>query len=463
MLGAGAALLLVALPIRAAVSPPAADYVPGRILVRPKASLAEPDFQALVRSLDATEQLVVTALNIRALELPEEKAASVLETLRGNPNIEFAERDCFFAYALSVNDPYVTSGSEWHIAKVQAPQAWDITVGNTNVIIAIVDSGVNAAHPDLAGRVTTGFNFVDNDTITTDDERHGTPVAGAAAASANNGIGVAGLAPGCLILPLKVSNPSHGPTAARIAQAVNYATDHGARVINISLSSPAVSSTVQSAIHYAWSNNVVIVASAGNTANNVPQYPAAASNVVAVSATDSADALASFSSYGGFVTLSAPGVAVWTTAANLAFGYLPEDGTSFSSPIVAGIAALVASANPSLSNTQIVSILRQSADDLGPAGYDNQFGYGRVNAYRALALATAAAPVLQEPMRTGTNQVMIAWSAVSGRTYRVQSISSPADTNWITLAPDVTATNVVASKTDHLTDSQRFYRVIQLP
>src|SRR5205085_760750 len=160
------------------------------------------------------------------------------------------------------------------------------------------------------------------------------------------------------------------------------AADHGARIINLSLGGPSTSSSLQSAINYAWSKNIVIVAAAGNAGNSTPEYPAACSNVVAVSATDSNDALASFSSYGSDVALSAPGVNITTTTMD--GGYGTVSGTSFSSPIVSGLVALMATINPQLSNAQLVDLLKKNTDDLGAAGYDTYFGYGRVNAYKAV-------------------------------------------------------------------------------
>ena len=179
---------------------------------------------------------------------------------------------------------------------------------------------------------------------------------GVVAAAGNNRVGVAGVAFGCAVLPVKVMDASGFASYSCLAQGIKYAVDQGARVINISIAGSSSSATLQGAIDYAWSNNVVIVAAAGNNANNTPQYPAACDHVVGVSATEPDDSLASFSSYGSFVSLSAPGDNIWTTQDSLNDPYGAWRGTSFASPIVAGVAALVVSENPSLSNTQIVSI-----------------------------------------------------------------------------------------------------------
>ncbi len=362
-------------------------FVPGQILVRPRAYLSETNFQAKLRARGAINRRTLRRLNVRIVAVPESSADSVLAALQHDPDIEFAERDYLAQAAFLPNDPDVVSGNEWHLATIQAPQAWNFTTGLSNVIVAVLDSGIDASHPDLAGRIVPGYDFLDNTNDTMDDFGHGTAVSGTIVAAGNNALGVAGVAYSTRLLPVKVMDSSGFASYSCIAEGINYAVNQGARVINISIAGSSPSSTLQDAIYYAWSNNVVVVAAAGNNANNMPQYPAACDGVVGVSATEPDDSLAWFSSYGSFVTLSAPGDNIWTTQDDPGNPYGAWRGTSFASPIVAGVAALVASENPSLSNTQIVSILEQSADDLGPAGYDTSFGYGRVNAYRAVSAA----------------------------------------------------------------------------
>ena len=364
--------------------------VAGQILVKPRAGLAEADFAARLAGHGATHRQTLRHLNVRVINVAESRTEAVLAALQSDPDIEFAERDYMARVAFVPNDPLVVSGDEWHVQKIQAPQAWDITVGNPAAIVAILDSGIMASHPEFAGRILPGYDFVSNDTNTTDDFGHGTAVAGIIVAAGNNAVGVAGVAYGCSVLPVKVVDSSGFASYSSIAQGIKYAVDHGARVINMSIAGDSPSTTLQGAIDYAWSNNVVLVAAAGNNANTLLQYPAACEHVVAVSATEPDDSLASFSSYGGFITLSAPGDNMWTTQRELSNPYGAWRGTSFASPVVAGVALLAASANPSLSNTQIVSLLEQTADDLGVAGYDISFGYGRINAFRAVSAASAA-------------------------------------------------------------------------
>ncbi len=233
-----------------------------------------------------------------------------------------------------------------------------------------------------------GYNFLANNTDTQDGDGHGTAVAGTLAASSNSGIGIAGVAWQNPVIPIVVWDTSHVGTYSNIAAAINYAADHGAKVINISLSGSSPSSTLQSAVNYAWSKGLVIAAAAGNYSTSSPYYPAACTNVLAVSATnDSSDAFASFSNYGNWISVAAPGNWIYTTQNG--GGYWSVYGTSFSTPQVAGLAALLFSLNPALSNAQVVDLIQSNADDLGSPGFDPYYGWGRINVYRALQAAQA--------------------------------------------------------------------------
>ena len=335
----------------------------------------------------AAHRRVLRPINVRVVSVPEDKADAVAASLRNDPDIEYVERDYVARAAFVPNDPYLASGAEWHLSKIEASGAWDTTQGSTNAVVAVLDSGIALAHPDLAMQCIPGYDFVNDNSEPVDDFGHGTAVSGVIAAAGNNGLGVVGVAYGARVLPVKIMDSAGFASYSCIAQGIKYAVDQGARVINLSLAGSAPSATLQEAIDYAWSNNVVIVAAAGNNANEVPQYPAACTHVIGVSATEPDDSLASFSSFGTGVTLSAPGDTIWTTQRDPNNPYGSWRGTSFASPIVAGVAALVAAEDPSLSNTQIVSILEQASADIGSAGYDTTFGFGRVDAARAVAAA----------------------------------------------------------------------------
>jgi subtilisin family serine protease len=406
-------------------------FVPGQILVKPRAGLSETDYVLKMRNHGARHRRTLRPINVRVVTVSEDKAESVLAALRHDPDIEFVERDYLARAAFVPNDPYVATGTEWHLSRIQAAQAWNFTAGRPDVVVAVLDSGINAAHPDLATQLSPGYDFVNDNNQPADDYGHGTAVSGAIAAAGNNGLGVAGVAYGARVLPVKVMNSSGFASYSCMAQGIKYAVDQGARVINISIVGSSPSATLQDAINYAWSNNVVIVAAAGNNADDTPQYPAACDHVVSVSATEPDDSLAWFSSYGGQLTLSAPGDTIWTAQNDLNNPYGAWRGTSFASPIAAGVAALVASENPSLANTQIVSILEQSADDLGPAGWDTAFGYGRVNAWRAVTAASLEPGALPP-----------AWDPAPAVT-----LSSPADSAQFSLGTTVPVTANAAAST----------------
>jgi len=268
------------------------------------------------------------------------------------------------------------------LPKIAAPEAWETTAGSSSVIVAILDTGVDGTHPDLVAHLVPGWNTYDNNSNTGDVFGHGTEVAGTAVAAGNNGVGVASVAFNCSLMPIRVSDLSGLGYASTIASGLTWAADHGARVANISFEVTGIS-TVSSAAQYFNSKGGVVTVSAGNdgTVLTIPDDP----NVLTVSATDSNDALASWSNTGTPIDLAAPGVDIFTTTAG--GGYGSVSGTSFSAPTVAGVAALVISANPSLSSAQVQQVLKQSADDLGAAGWDPLYGWGRVNAQKAVSMA----------------------------------------------------------------------------
>jgi thermitase len=363
-----------------------------QILVRTKRSLNEQSFVEAVAAHGARHQREISQIKVRVLKVKPEKAAKLLETLKARPDVEYAEPDPVATAFGTTNDPFFTSGQEWHLAKIQAPAAWDVTTGSQGVVIAVLDTGVAAGHPDLAGKVLAGgYDFVSNDADPSDDHGHGTSVAGAAAAASNNSIGVAGVSWASPILPVKVLDAAGSGNHSAIASGVVYAADRGAHVINLSLGGTSGSQTLQDAINYAWNKGAVVIAAAGNNGNNIPCYPAAYTRAVAVSATNSADVRTSWSNFGSYVDIAAPGENIITTA--LWDAYSSANGTSFAAPVTSGVVALMAAANPQLTNTQLVDLLLRNSDDIAAPSVDVDSGYGRVNANRAVIAARAAASV----------------------------------------------------------------------
>ena len=303
-------------------------------------------------------------------------------------------------YAAAVpNDPNFSQQSTY-LQAMNLPAAWDTTTGNDSMIMAIIDSGVQLNHPDLAGRLVPGWDFVNRDSDPTDDFGHGTMVAGIAAASTNNGRGVAGATWQGKIMPIKVLDSQGQADDEDIAAGIRWAVDHGASVLNLSLGGPGEGTGIlQEAVNYATSRNAVVVAAAGNDGNRsvseatAPHYPAACAGVIAVGSTDAAGNHSTFSSYGNWIDVVAPGEAganrgIATTMRGSSYG--TGSGTSFSAPLVAGVAFLMRAANPNANQATIGNRLIGSTRDLGPAGFDAVYGTGMVDATAALAAVSGA-------------------------------------------------------------------------
>jgi subtilisin family serine protease len=359
------------------------SFVPGHILVQPRPGLSNAEFDKALAPHGGKVIGRLGNLNVFVVALPPNASEqAVASILAHNPHFKFAEVDQLVSADLTPNDAYFAS--EWHLQTVDATSAWNSSTGY-GITVAILDSGIDATHPDLQGQLVPGWNFYDNNSNTSDVYGHGTKVAGVVAALGNNGMGVAGIAWNAKVMPVRVSDTSGVGTWSAIASGLNWAADRGAKVANLSFAVQS-SSTTQTAAQYFRNKGGVVVNSAGNY--GVLDPTAASDALVSVSATDSTDTLASWSSYGPYVDLSAPGVGIWTTT--VGGGYGAVSGTSFSSPLTAGVAALMMAANPALSPSQIVSLLKSTAVDLGATGSDYYFGSGRVNAGAAVLAAVQA-------------------------------------------------------------------------
>ena len=278
----------------------------------------------------------------------------------------FAELDYPVYGFREPNDPYYLRGDQWGLAKIDAASAWDITTGSENIRIAVVDSGVAALHQDLEDKVVGGLNFISTPpTISTiDDAGHGTFVAGVAAARGDNNYGIAGVAWGARILPIKVLNSRLQTSNAVVAMGINYATERRANIINLSLGAPERSEAVYEAVLKAYNQGVVLIGAAGNEGNSAPQYPASFDEVIAIGASNQFDGVAPFSNSGPEIALVAPGSSIfsltWSQPNGLVFGF--DKGTSFSAPYVSGTVALMLSVNRSLNPSQVRNILEATAD-----------------------------------------------------------------------------------------------------
>ena len=283
--------------------------------------------------------------------------------------------------------------------------------------IAVIDTGVDLGHPDLSSKLVAGYDFANGDNDPQDDEGHGTHVAGIAAAATNNNVGVAGVAWGAHLMPVKVLDSSGSGYTSDIAQGITWAVDHGARILNLSLGGPGYSSTLADAVAYAYTRNALVIAAAGNEylTGNPTSYPAAYPNVLAVAATTDQDGHASYSNTGFYVDVSAPGgdptsssdanPGHWiysTYWRGSGFSYVGAAGTSMAAPHVAGLAALIWSIHLDWTNDQVQQAIIATAVDLGVPGRDDIFGYGRINAYAAVLYTpqTATATTTAAPTFT---------------------------------------------------------------
>ena len=364
--------------------------VSGEILVTFKPGLAEAEIARTNRANRGKEKRKIDRINTRVIKLGKGQAIEkALESYRRNPNVILAEPNFIAQASIIPNDTLFSS--QWGLQQIRCPEAWDTEKGSPDVIIAILDTGIDLTHADLAGKLVPGYDFVNGDNDPDDDYFHGTWVAGIAAAATDNGLGIAGTAWGSKLMPVKVLDSDGWGSYADVASGIIYAADHGAHVINMSLSGPSRSATLEAALAHAHASGCVIVSAAGNYDSPLPQYPAAYPESISVAATDEDDQRATFSNYGTTIELSAPGVNILGTY-YIGNRYVSTEGTSASAPFVSGVAALVISGDPDLTNEQVREVLRSSAVDLGTPGWDQYFGYGRIDAAAAVGWSEPAGP-----------------------------------------------------------------------
>lgn len=301
-------------------------------------------------------------------------------------DVEYAEPHFYYMTndldAGVVPDDALYSQYQWNLPIIHTEKGWSVTKGSKNVAVAVIDTGVDTNHPDLRNHLLEGFNALDDTKPPMDEMGHGTHVAGIISAIVNNLEGVAGMTWYNPILPVKVLDDTGAGNTYSVAQGIIWATDHGAKVINMSLGNYADAEFLHDAVKYAFNRDVVLVAASGNDNTDRPGYPAAYPEVLAVSAIDENQARAPFSNYGSYIDVMAPGVSIASTYPNNQYAAL--SGTSMASPHVAALAALIRSVNPDLKNTEVMDLIRQTAQDLGEKGKDNQFGFGQINVISAV-------------------------------------------------------------------------------
>ena len=388
----------------------------------------------------------LTLGNTKKIFSYQEKSADALDFERvvneykSNNNIEAAEPNYILSASIIPNDPYYSSTGSWGqtyddlwgMKKINASAAWDVTTGSSSIVVADIDTGMDRTHPELAANVWTnsgeipnngvdddgngyvddyyGWDWVNNDNDPTDDHGHGTHTIGTIAATGNDGIGVTGVTWTSRIMALKFLDSAGSGYLDNGIKALQYAADMGARVSSNSWGGAGTSVAMDDAIQYEHDKGMVTVVAAGNSnADALGSNPASADGAITVSASDWNDAKASFSNWGGKIDVAAPGVEILSTRAavntmctsarTVGTDYCHVSGTSMATPHVAGLAALILAKNPNLTNEEVRQILRVSAADLGVPGKDSDFGYGRISASGAVALANThpLTPIISSP------------------------------------------------------------------
>jgi thermitase len=374
------------------VSEPPTAFLPDEILVRFENGVPAAVSDLLIQRLGAERLEELNGIGTLRLRVPANRVESLVARFLEDPSVEYAEPN-YTRFAMPTpNDTYFGLQWGWNNtgqssscyaagtpdADIDAVEAWDITTGSSSVKIAILDTGIQSNHPDLTGKVVASKSFVGGSM--NDGNGHGSHVAGTASALSNNGKGVAGASWASVLLNGKVLNNAGYGSASSSANGITWAADKGAKAINMSYGSSAFSQTEQNAVNYAWNKGAVLVGAAGNSNVSTKFYPAAYTNVIAVAATDNNDLKASFSNYGSWVHVAAPGVCIASTYKNS--GYAWMSGTSQASPAVTGLAALVFARFPSYTNAQVRDTIFNTADAI--AGTGSSWVYGRVNAFRAV-------------------------------------------------------------------------------
>lgn len=385
-------------------------YDPGSVLVRWQAGAGEAQIRAATAKLGLRTRRAFAGLGAASLALPAGAGVeATLAALRRSGVVASAEPNWIMrlpapkAKAARVQglalDPLMGAQRSWGQAKIGVDQVWPRFRGSSKVVVAVVDTGVDLDHPDLRPVLVPGYSTF-AEAGPRDYEGHGTHVAGIVAGQGLGDPGVRGVAPGVRVMPVKVMGPKgREGRVENVVDGLIWAVDHGAKVVNMSLGDEGTSALLRDAVRYAQARDVLVVAASGNfeegrhATTNTMNYPAAYPGVMAVGATDDQDALADFSFWGQWLSVTAPGVDIHSSVPgdggldDAEHGaYMAEQGTSMAAPFVAGLAALVRSQHPELTAAQVKQRIEASAKDLGDPGWDPKFGHGRIDARKALGL-----------------------------------------------------------------------------
>ncbi|WP_020392626.1 S8 family serine peptidase [Kribbella catacumbae] len=403
------------------------EFEPNAVMVKFKAKASASARKATASKLKTTAE--VSSGDVVKLT-GEASAQDLLKKAKADPAVELASLNYRRRITAAPNDEFYQSDQSAYLTTSRVAQAWDLTKTTGSQLVAVLDTGVDAGHPDLVGHLVAGYNATSPNRGPIDDHGHGTMTLGIIAAAANNAVGVAGVGWNAKAMPVKVLASDGSGYDVDIAEGIDWAVAHGAKVINMSLGGPGANAVLAASVQNAINQGVVVVAAAGNDGSSVLNYPAAYRGVIAVGATDAAGALTSFSSYGNHIDIAAPGVDILSTGPRslTPAGFLPYwycTGTSCSAPIVAGVAALIKNKWPTLTEAQVEQRLKVLSRDAGPRGTDPYYGAGNLDAYAALG--GRFAPDFPGGVTNGNDQPSRATPITTGAT---GTIGTEGETDW---------------------------------
>lgn len=440
-------------------------------------SLPEFSVDYFAKGIAKTDEIIGRIVTIHFTEKVDENF--LVNLLNQDPDIEYIQISKTYQVDAIPNDSLVSQ--QWALQKIKAFDAWDITTGSDTVLLAVIDTGIEYFHPDLRNKIfmnsgeigndtngndkrfngidddengfvddymgwdftdrvgfpfdSTGGDYLNWDNDPSDDQGHGTFIAGIAAAETNNFTGIAGTAPNIKILNLRAFDPGGYGEEDDVAAAILYAVQMKAKVINMSFGDNSFSLVLRNVIRYAYSQNVVLVASAGNSGSNLPHYPSGYSEVICVGNSTVDDAVAPSSNWGSTIDLVAPGTNVITTSRNS--GYSSINGTSASAPFVSATAALILS-RQNFSNEEVKQILKSTSDDIGETGWDLRSGAGRLNVERALRVLAPSIVKFNHPtmdFATSSNKLLVDATILSAyfQSYKLQLGTGYNPSTWQSL------------------------------
>ncbi len=405
-----------------------AAYVPGEIIITFENLPSPAEVDALAGAYSATTVRTMRhaphpvndptgvhpLAKVRIITVPAGFDVPALAAeIQSRLDVKYANPNWLTEIAFEPNDPFYVDNTQYGPQIIDAPAAWDITMGDGSLIVAVADTGFNYSHEDLQGMLwvnpgeipgngidddnngyiddVNGWNTYSGNNTIWDGNSHGSHVSGSIGAITNNGIGMAGMA-NVTIMPIKVFSDGGGGSWEAIVESLYYAADNGASTYNISGGGGGGTGDLDDAVDYAYNAGLPVVCAAGNYNSSSNFFPAAYTNAIAISGTDRYDDRYGSSNYGSWIDVAAPAVDVYSCENNSSNAYGYKTGTSMACPHACGLTALCLYVDPSLTPDDIRALLRDNADDLGSSGFDIWFGYGRINAARTLQAIDVGCP-----------------------------------------------------------------------